>query len=319
MLMPRDKASRSHLAVSAVIQSIHHTVLILNDIAVLILTRSNSSQAATAQQVHELTKNIRVRNENILHPEHLPGRGKVDIESITQKPSRSESVLDSGAPAKPLDMATEAGGRGPAFSSLQSAVAPETLKALTVKPFNLVHMSPVQAEVLPLLPHIAEPYSAEPPADGSSRPPRDLLVKARTGTGKTLAFLVPAVEARLKSIEAFAQQAVKDAGLTSDKHLESRARRVFTREHVGALIISPTRELATQIANEALRLTHHHKDFEVRLFVGGSSKRMQMRDWMKGRRDIVVATPGRLRDLLQSEPEIVRGISKTKTVCIVIS
>jgi len=39
-----------------------------------------------------------------------------------------------------------------------------------------------------------------------------------------------------------------------------------------------------------------------------------MRDWMKGRRDIVVATPGRLRDLLTSEPEIVRGIQKTKMV-----
>ena len=125
------------------------------------------------------------------------------------------------------------------------------------------------------------------------------------------------IEARLKSIDAFAKQAVKDAGLTSDKHMEGRARRVFTREHVGTLILSPTRELATQIANEALRLTHHHKDFEVRLFVGGSSKRLQMRDWMKGRRDIVVATPGRLRDLLLSEPEIVRGISKTKMVLFI--
>ncbi|KAF7968521.1 hypothetical protein HWV62_30171 [Athelia sp. TMB] len=173
-------------------------------------------------------------------------------------------------------------------------------------------MSPVQAEVLPLLPHIAEPYSAEPPADGTPRPPRDLLVKARTGTGKTLAFLVPAVEARLKAISAFGRAAVRDAGLTADKTLQARAERVFAREHVGTLIISPTRELATQIANEALRLTHHHKGFEVRLFVGGASKRMQMRDWMKGRRDIVVATPGRLRDLLTSEPEIVRGLSKTQ-------
>ena len=41
---------------------------------------------------------------------------------------------------------------------------------------------------------------------------------------------------------------------------------------------------------------------------------MQMRDWMKGQRDIVVATPGRLRDLVMSEPDILRGISKTQTV-----
>lgn len=199
------------------------------------------------------------------------------------------------------------------FSSLRGQVSDETLKALTVKPFTLTNMSPVQAEVLPLLPQIAEPYSEALP-EGGKRPPRDLLVKARTGTGKTLAFLVPAVEARLKAIEAFGKQAVLDAGLTSDKALEARAKRIFAREHVGTLILSPTRELATQIATEAQRLTQHQAGFEVRLMVGGASKRMQMRDWMKGRRDIVVATPGRLRDLLVSEPEIARGLSKTQLV-----
>lgn len=274
--------------------------------------RRNSMQAALQQaQAQEVTKHSRNRSERLLAPVMFPEEGKADIERIRPPPKAPKLELDSGAPAEPLDMSREA-ATGPGFSSLKGAVSYDTLKALTAKPFNLVNMSVVQAEVLPLLPQLAEPYSAV--NDGSPRPPRDLLVKARTGTGKTLAFLVPAVEARLQAIDAFAKQAVKDAGLVSDKHMEGRARRVFTREHVGALIISPTRELATQIANEALRLTHHHQDFEVRLFVGGSSKRLQMRDWMKGRRDIVVATPGRLRDLLTSEPEIVRGISKTKMV-----
>jgi ATP-dependent RNA helicase MSS116 len=173
-------------------------------------------------------------------------------------------------------------------------------------------MTPVQAEVLGLLPKLSDPYDPEAAKEDG---PRDLLVKAKTGTGKTLAFLVPAIEARIKAIEGNGKQAVREAGLTTDKHLEGRAKRRFIREQVGTLIISPTRELATQIANEALRLSQHHKDFEVRLFVGGNSKRMQMRDWMRGPRDIVVATPGRLRDLLTSEPEIVRGFEKTKMVC----
>jgi ATP-dependent RNA helicase MSS116 len=255
-------------------------------------------------------KNIRSRTEGPLSSEQLP---QEDIERLRPKRTIPEIVLDPGAPTDPVDMPKSNVKEGPKFASLKGAIDYDTLKALTTKPFNLTTMSSVQAEVLPLLPQIAEPYSEEHEV-GSPRPPRDLLVKARTGTGKTLAFLVPAVEARLKAIEAFAKKAVKDAGLTSDKHMEGRAKRVFTREHVGTLILSPTRELATQIANEALRLTHHHKDFEVRLFVGGTSKRLQMRDWMKGRRDIVVATPGRLRDLLESEPEIARGISKTKMV-----
>jgi ATP-dependent RNA helicase MSS116 len=277
--------------------------------------QNSTFAAAKLAQEREVVKGVRNTAEGLLPAAVLRGI-KEDVERLQPGPKAPDVVLDSGAPAEPLDMSKDQ-AKGPPFASLKGSIDYDTLKAIVTKPFNLSHMSPVQAEVLPLLPQIAEPYTADPPTDGSRRPARDLLVKAKTGTGKTLAFLIPAVEARLKSIDAFAKQAVKDAGLTSDKHMEGRARRVFTREHVGTLILSPTRELATQIANEALRLTHHHKDFEVRLFVGGSSKRLQMRDWMKGRRDIVVATPGRLRDLLLSEPEIVRGISKTKMVLFI--
>ncbi|KAI0040350.1 DEAD-domain-containing protein [Auriscalpium vulgare] len=156
-------------------------------------------------------------------------------------------------------------------------------------------MTPVQDAVLSLLPELAYPH------DPSAKQTRDLLVKAKTGTGKTVAFLVPAIEARLNAIEAAGKKALADAGVTSDKDIETRARRVFAKNQVGTLIISPTRELATQIANEAIKLTHWHKDFEVRLFFGGASKREQMRDWQRGRRDIVVATPGRLRDVLENE------------------
>lgn len=202
----------------------------------------------------------------------------------------------------------------PEFSSLKGKISYDTLKAITVKPMKLTHMSPVQAAVFPLLPQLAEPYDPEATFEDGAKPPRDLLVKAKTGTGKTLAFLVPAIEARLKAIEQAGKDAVKKAGLVSDKHLEGRAQRAFTRGHVGALIISPTRELATQIANEAIKLTEHHKGFQVQLFVGGTAKRRQLRDFMTGRRDIVVATPGRLRDLLENEPDVHEGVSKATMV-----
>jgi len=172
-------------------------------------------------------------------------------------------------------------------------------------------MTHVQAEVLPLLPQIAEPYNPDHPPDNSHRPPRDLLVRAKTGTGKTLAFLVPAIEARLKSIDAHAKQVVLDP---SDENLERQVKRKFTRDEVGTLIISPTRELATQIANEAMKLGFHHRSIEVRLLCGGASRRNQVRDWLRGRRDIVVATPGRLRDLASSEPDFANALAKTKLV-----
>jgi ATP-dependent RNA helicase MSS116, mitochondrial len=177
-------------------------------------------------------------------------------------------------------------------------------------------MTHVQAAVLPLLPEIAQPYNSDSPPAGSPRPARDLLVRAKTGTGKTMAFLVPAIEARLNAREAYAKEALANAGLTSDKSLEKRAKYKFSREQVGTLIISPTRELATQIVAEAEKLCSHYDDLEVRLFTGGVSKRAQMRDWMRGRRDIVVATPGRLRDVLTSDPDVARGMAKTKLVSV---
>lgn len=230
--------------------------------------------------------------------------------SVSQQDTIADAPVPASAPASiPAgNLAVEES----TWQSIKGTISYPTFRALTYKPYQFETMTPVQAEVVKLLPELAQPLDST--SNETPKQPRDLLVKAKTGTGKTFAFLIPAVESRLNAIEAWGKQAVRDAGLVSDKHLEGRARRQFTREHVGTLIISPTRELATQIANTAVELTHHHKDFEVRLFYGGGSKRTQMRDFMKGRRDIVVATPGRLRDLLQSEPEVAKGIGKCKMV-----
>ena len=183
-----------------------------------------------------------------------------------------------------------------------------------MRPFKLTHMSPVQAEVFRLLPQLADPNPEA--SDDRPRPPRDLLVRAKTGTGKTLAFLVPAIESRLRSIEEHVKQAVIDSGLERTRSLEARIAKSFARDYVGTLILSPTRELATQIATEASRLSSVH-GMGVVLFTGGTGKGQQMRHWINSRRDIVVATPGRLQDVLNSEPDVANSLSKTKLVNIV--
>jgi ATP-dependent RNA helicase MSS116 len=180
------------------------------------------------------------------------------------------------------------------FSDLKGVVNDRTLKALIDRPFQLTNMTVVQAAVLPLLPKLALP------AESGSSDTRDLLVKAKTGTGKTLAFLIPAIEARLNQLKTVRERAADESGDASQA-TNYQAQRTFARKNVGTLIISPTRELASQIAVEATRLATYHDEFEVRLFVGGVSKGLQMRDWNRGRRDLVVATPGRLRDLLENE------------------
>ncbi|KAH7882425.1 P-loop containing nucleoside triphosphate hydrolase protein [Phlebopus sp. FC_14] len=208
------------------------------------------------------------------------------------------------------------------WRSLRGRISRDTIKALTEGPLKLTVMTPVQSRVISLLPDLVQPWDPkgfvppviyEPHPSGSTSPaehsqsPRDLLVRARTGTGKCFTFLITAIESRLKYIEHHTKLAITKTGLASSPDLEERVRTAYRRLCAGSLIICPTRELAIQIANEALKLTAHQPDFEVRLFVGGAQKGTQLREWMQHKRDLVVATPGRLRDLLENEPEIRKG------------
>ncbi|KAG7450269.1 DEAD-domain-containing protein [Guyanagaster necrorhizus] len=102
---------------------------------------------------------------------------------------------------------------------------------------------------------------------------KDLLGAARTGSGKTLAFLIPAVELlhRLK----FKPQ-----------------------NGTGIIIISPTRELALQIFGVAKDLMAHHSQ-TFGIIMGGANRRAEADKLAKGV-NLLVATPGRLWDHLES-------------------
>lgn len=89
----------------------------------------------------------------------------------------------------------------------------------------------------------------------------------------------------------------------------------YTKDTVGTIILSPTRELATQIATEAAKLMTHCKGMDVRLFIGGASKGMQLRDFERRRRDIIVATPGRMNDML-SIPMVRDQVQKAKVLVL---
>lgn len=232
------------------------------------------------------------------------------------KATRAESPtpqgqIDDPGPSDPSQAATPRAETMP-FTSLKGKVNHNTLKALTIKPFQLTAMSEVQKRVLSLMPELSGGKSAKveegaeeevvrtnalgEKVSSAARGKHDLLVKAKTGTGKTIAFLVPAIESRLNQLEKMAKSA-------EDKHAGGQARRGTAKSSVGALIISPTRELATQIANEAIKVCQWNKELNVRLFVGGMPRYQQLKDFQRNRKDILVATPGRMKDLL-SEPEV---------------
>ncbi|KDQ09421.1 hypothetical protein BOTBODRAFT_191057 [Botryobasidium botryosum FD-172 SS1] len=247
----------------------------------------------------QLSHSVRLGSTSAAIAHDLPPRTSSHATSFTStsEPAAPEFFAD----VEPVEENTKL-----PFSAIKGTISHDTYKAITVKPFNHTHMSPVQAAVLPLIPDLVR-HVQPVPAGESQASPQDLLVKAKTGTGKTLAFLVPAIEARIEAIKAH----VKQSGATGAA--ANIAARQFARNNVGTVIISPTRELATQIAVEASKLVAHQPGFEVKLFVGGENKGRQINAWRNGSLDIIVATPGRLRDVLQSEPTIARMMGTTKT------
>jgi ATP-dependent RNA helicase RhlE len=102
---------------------------------------------------------------------------------------------------------------------------------------------------------------------------RDLLGIAQTGTGKTAAFMLP-------SIQRLAE---------SDKRPQPRLCRM--------LVLAPTRELASQIA-ESARAYARFSHMSVATVFGGTSINKNRQDLSRGV-DILVATPGRLMDLIE--------------------
>jgi len=104
---------------------------------------------------------------------------------------------------------------------------------------------------------------------------RDLLGIAQTGTGKTAAFGIPLLQK------------------LSIGHVPPQARQAK------ALILAPTRELAVQI-EESLRTYGRFLNLKMTVILGGVNQNTQVRNMSKGV-DILVATPGRLLDLVQQK------------------
>ncbi|RPB24952.1 DEAD-domain-containing protein [Terfezia boudieri ATCC MYA-4762] len=117
----------------------------------------------------------------------------------------------------------------------------------------------------------------------------DVLAQARTGTGKTIAFLLPVLQ-RI---------------IASNRPVERH--RVGQPLDIRSIIISPTRELAQQIAKEAEILTKHCKNIHIHTAVGGTGKSMGLRNMHKIGCNILIATPGRLYDLLTDSASGVNG------------
>ena len=130
---------------------------------------------------------------------------------------------------------------------------------------------------------------------------RDVLGRGRTGSGKTLAFSIPLVT-RLGSYDSLGQTAMKEfrdeIKRRKKASLEERRSDDFL-PHPRGLVLAPTRELANQINDVLMPLTHAF-GMNTTTIYGGVKYIHQVRD-LKAGADIVVACPGRLEDLLRQK------------------
>ncbi|EDV90523.1 GH14140 [Drosophila grimshawi] len=138
-------------------------------------------------------------------------------------------------------------------------------------------MTPVQTAAIPLL--LAR---------------KDVSAEAVTGSGKTLAFLVPLLE------------------LLQRRHKESP----WTSKEIGAIIISPTRELARQIHEVLGKFMAHPQleQFRQQLLVGGNHIEEDIVALRRETPCILVCTPGRLEDLLQRKADDLQLTSRVKSL-----
>jgi ATP-dependent RNA helicase DDX10/DBP4 len=149
---------------------------------------------------------------------------------------------------------TSGEGLGQDFETLPLSLA----TALGLKESHFVTMTAIQRDALPL-----------------ALTGKDVLGAAKTGSGKTLSFLIPALERLYRS-------------------------KWTALDGLGALILSPTRELALQIF-EVLRKIGKHHSFSAGLLIGG--KDLKLEQERVGRMNILVCTPGRLLQHMDQTPD----------------
>ena len=181
-------------------------------------------------------------------------------------------------------------------------LAPELIQA--VKDLGFTQPTTVQLKTIPIA------MQGHGAADEAARF-TDLMVSSQTGSGKTAAFLLPVLHTLLTQMaqaeakeKADFEQAVVEAAAKGEappkraKRKDPTNPRHFAPAAPGALIVCPTRELAQQVAHDAIDLVQHCRGLRVANIVGGMPYQLQIAKLQNA--NLVVATPGRLLDLQRS-------------------
>ncbi|XP_066507139.1 ATP-dependent RNA helicase DDX55 [Hoplias malabaricus] len=123
---------------------------------------------------------------------------------------------------------------------------------------------------------------------------KDVAAEAVTGSGKTLAFVIPILEILLKREEK------------------------LKKMQVGALIITPTRELAMQISEVMGQFLEEFPQFRQILLIGGSNPIEDVEKFKTNGANIVIGTPGRLEDMFRRKADGLDLASCVKSLDVLV-
>lgn len=202
------------------------------------------------------------------------------VHSVTFNPS---SYQNTRAPFARKKSNQSGSNQRPAHASFDrrppvAPISPERAIAIAASPFTALGLSTPLVRAL-----LDEQYTEPSPVQAQVIPPalagRDVLACAQTGTGKTAGFVLPVLQQMSTS----------------------------SVRGIRALILTPTRELAAQVAE---RVAAYGKYLQIRhtVIYGGVSQYRQEQA-LRASPDLLVATPGRLLDLIQQRLLSLAGVT----------
>ncbi|KAL3425792.1 ATP-dependent RNA helicase HAS1 [Phlyctema vagabunda] len=204
-----------------------------------------------AEEKVEAPKEGSEDDEALAEDEEVPEQDAEEQAEAEDNDANGDELEEIVPGAGPLSLPT-AGSEAKKFSEL--GLSEKTMQALAEMKFDT--MTEIQQRGIP-------PLLAG----------RDVLGAAKTGSGKTLSFLIPAIEL-LSSLK------------------------FKPRNGTGVIVVSPTRELALQIFGVARELMANHSQ-TYGIVIGGANRRAEAEKLAKGV-NLIIATPGRLLDHLQN-------------------
>ncbi|KAI9643804.1 ATP-dependent RNA helicase [Ciborinia camelliae] len=215
------------------------------------LKKRKRSHAKTAKPAAVVEKKVKITHESdVEEVEEVEEKAEAEEEVEEVEEEEEKEVEDEH---KHLSLPSVGDAVVEKFSELN--LSDKTMKAL-IEDMKFETMTEIQRRGIP-------PLLAG----------RDVLGAAKTGSGKTLSFLIPAIE-MLHSL------------------------RFKPRNGTGVIVVSPTRELALQIFGVARELMAHHSQ-TYGIVMGGANRRAEAEKLVKGV-NLLIATPGRLLDHLQN-------------------